>query len=67
MFEMLSWNQLGYIAKPAVFLDVDGFWDPLFAQLGVMERHGFVRPAHRQLAQRAFGVDEALLLCGAPQ
>src|SRR4029079_7710638 len=28
--EALTWNQLGLIAKPVVFLDVDGYWAPLF-------------------------------------
>ena len=29
-FELLTWNQLGLIGAPVVFLDVDGFFDPLF-------------------------------------
>ena len=31
MLELLTWNQLGLMAKPVVFLDVDGFFAPLFA------------------------------------
>ena len=28
--EMLTWNQLGLIAKPVVLLDVDGYWGPFY-------------------------------------
>ena len=31
MIELLSWRRLGLHAKPIVFLNLDGFWDPLFA------------------------------------
>ena len=29
--ELLSWHLLGLHAKPVVFYNPDGFWDPLFA------------------------------------
>jgi hypothetical protein len=29
--ELLSWRRLGLHAKPIVFLDIKGFWQPLFA------------------------------------
>ena len=41
MLEVLTWNQLGLIAKPVVFLDVDGYFAPLFDVL----RSGPSRPA----------------------
>ena len=28
--ELLSWRRLGLHAKPIVFFNPDGFWDPLF-------------------------------------
>ena len=65
IFEILSWNQLDYITKPAVFLDTEGFWDPMFAQIDVMSDAGLLRPKHRGLAQRARTVAEALDLCAA--
>ena len=34
--EVTTWSQLGLHAKPVVLLDVDGFWDPLVAQLDRM-------------------------------
>jgi len=66
MFEILTWNQLGYLSKPAVFLDVDGFWDPLFAQIEAMSESGLLRPGHRGLAQRASTVDDALAAAARP-
>ena len=64
--EMLTWNQLGIIAKPVVLLDVAGYWKPLFEWMDGAVSAGFVRPAHRQLAQRATDVDEAIALATGP-
>lgn len=64
--EMLTWNQLGIVAKPVVLLDVDGFWEPLLAWMDHAVDNGFVRPAHRMLAQRARSVDEAIAIATAP-
>jgi len=64
--EMLTWNQLGLVAKPVVLLDVDGFWEPLLAWMDRATEAGFVRPAHRMLAQRARTVDDAIALATAP-
>ena len=66
VFEMLTWNQLGLIAKPVVFLDVGGFFTDLFAFLDKAVDAGFLRSTHRLLAQRALTVDEALALASAP-
>ena len=63
--ELLTWNQLGLIAKPVVFLDVNGFFDPLFAFFAAAVEAGFVRPVHLALAQRAQSVDEAIKLATA--
>jgi len=65
-FEVLTWNQLGLLAKPLVFLDVDGFWTPLFDQIGRMIETGLVRPKHRELARRATSVSEVLTLVREP-
>ena len=67
--ELLTWNQLGLIAKPVVFLDVDGFFAPLFMFFDAAVAVEFVRPSHRALAQRAGTVDEAveLALTRAPE
>ena len=48
--EILTWAQLGLHAKPVVLLDVDGFYEPLFALFDRAVAEGFVRPEHRALA-----------------
>jgi len=47
--EVVTWTQLGVHAKPAVLLDVDGFWDPFVALLDKMEQVGFMKKANREL------------------
>ncbi|WP_119718100.1 LOG family protein [Cognatilysobacter tabacisoli] len=47
MFEMLTWRQLGLGDKPCAFLDVDGFYAPLFAMLDRMVAERFVHPDQR--------------------
>ena len=64
--EALTWSQLGLQAKPVVLLDVDGFWEPLVRFFDAAVEHGFVRPTHRLLVQRAFTVDEAIALATSP-
>jgi len=64
--EILTWNQLGILSKPVVLLDVDGFWEPMLAWMDRAVEFGFVRPAHRMLAQRALSVDEAIAMATAP-
>ena len=66
VFEMLTWNQLGLVRKPVVLLDIGHYWAPLFDWMDASVDAGFVRPAHRMLAQRARTVEEALALALAP-
>jgi uncharacterized protein (TIGR00730 family) len=58
--ELLTWNQLGLITKPVVFLDVDAFFAPLFTFFDTAVAAAFIRPSHRALAQRAGTVEEAV-------
>jgi uncharacterized protein (TIGR00730 family) len=58
--EALTWSQLGIQCKPIAFLDVAGFWDPVFALLDHLVAEGFVSPANRELALRASSAGEAL-------
>ncbi len=64
--EVLTWNQLGIIAKPVVVVDVDGFWGPIFEWMERAVAAGFVRSSHRMLAQHAHGVDEAIAMATSP-
>jgi uncharacterized protein (TIGR00730 family) len=60
VLEVLTWNQLGFIHKPVVLVDIDGFYAPLFAMFDHGAQAGFVRPAHVALAQRALTIADAL-------
>ncbi len=46
-FEVLTWNQIGYHAKPCGLLDVNGYYACLTDHLDRMTEEGFVMPAHR--------------------
>ncbi|MEH3115711.1 TIGR00730 family Rossman fold protein [Pedobacter terrae] len=48
-FEVLTWLQLGLHNKPIGVLNVDGFYDPLFAQMDMMVQSKFLKPANRNL------------------
>lgn len=41
--EMITWNQLGFQAKPIGFLNVEGFYDRLFDFLSGIEQEGFAK------------------------
>lgn len=63
--EILTWNQLGILSTPLVFLDTDGFYQPLFTMIDGAVSSGFVSPANKAFAQRAGDPAEALrLACG---
>ncbi|HEX9032814.1 MAG TPA: TIGR00730 family Rossman fold protein [Streptosporangiaceae bacterium] len=63
--EVTTWSQLGLHAKPVVLLDVDGFWNPLVAQLDRMVEVGLLKPANRELIQRAGTPQDALAALAA--
>ncbi len=67
--EVTTWSQLGLHAKPVVLLDVDGFWDPLAAQLDRMVTVGLLKPSNRELIQRAVSPANAVsaLAAAKPQ
>ena len=44
VIELLSWARLGLHAKPVIFLNGDGFWDPLIALIEHTMREGFTPP-----------------------
>lgn len=48
-FEVLTWLQLGLHNKPIGVLNVNGFYDPLFAQMEMMVQSRFLKPANRDL------------------
>ncbi len=48
-FEVLTWSQLGFHAKPCALLNVAGYYDRLLAMLDHAAAEGLLRPAHREL------------------
>jgi uncharacterized protein (TIGR00730 family) len=48
-FEVLTWLQLGLHQKPIGILNIDGFYDPLFAQMDLMVERKFLKPSNRAL------------------
>ena len=47
LFEALSWQLLGYHAKPVGLLNVAGYYDALVAFVDMMTASGFLRARHR--------------------
>jgi uncharacterized protein (TIGR00730 family) len=66
LFEILTWAQLGQHHKPVVVLDVNGYYDPLFALVERGVDAHFVRQEHAALALRARTVDDVLALLQEP-
>ena len=61
-FEMVTWNQLGLVTVPVVFLDVADYFSSLFDFiLGTVDAE-FVSPANAAIVRRASSVDEAVRL-----
>ncbi len=69
-FEMLTWNQLGIVSAPVVFLDVEvngrGFFTSLFEFIDGAAAAGFMQPAHSRLAQRATNAADAVAIAASP-
>jgi len=59
-FETLTGIQLGYHAKPIVFLNVDAFWAPLEVFLDHAVSAGVLRPEVRSLFRTASSAADAL-------
>lgn len=66
-FEILTGIQIGVHHKPIVFLDLDGFWQPLAAFLDHAVTAGVLRPEMRRVFRTVPDVDAALAaLADAP-
>ena len=49
LFEVWTWNQLGFHRKPVGLLNVAGYYDHLLQFLDHMAAERFVKPVHRNL------------------
>ena len=65
--EVSTWAQLGLHAKPVILLDVDGFWDPLVAQLDRMVAVGLLKPSSRELIQRVANAKDAIAMLASAE
>ncbi|PZU87996.1 MAG: TIGR00730 family Rossman fold protein [Shinella sp.] len=45
--EIMTWAQLGRHEKPMVFVNVNGFWDPMLELIRHMRDQGFIHTGHR--------------------
>jgi uncharacterized protein (TIGR00730 family) len=59
-FEIITWKQLELHNSPIIFLNVDGFWDPLVALVRHQTEAGFIHAHNQHLFQTADTVDEAI-------
>lgn len=64
--EILTWNQLGLVSIPVVFLDIGGFYRHLFEMFDAANAAGFVSDHNRSLALRATDAAEAVELATRP-
>ncbi len=48
-FEVLTWGQLGFHAKPCGLLNVNGYWDGLYRFLDTATDQGFIPASHRDM------------------
>ena len=63
--EIATWSQLGLHRKPIVLFDVDGFWDPMVAQLDRMVTVGLLKAENRELLPSATSPDAVFELIDA--
>ena len=60
LFEMLTLAQLGQGQHPVSILNVNGFYDPLIAQLDKMVEEGFLKSTNRIIAMVSNSVEEMI-------
>jgi uncharacterized protein (TIGR00730 family) len=59
-WEAVTWTQLGIHQKPCGLLNVDGFFDPMLAQIDRAVAEGFISPDNRALVTADDDVDGLL-------
>jgi len=61
VFEMLTWAQLGLHQKPIAFLNINGFYNELFALLKTMVTKGFLKEINESMVLSSSNIDDLLL------
>jgi uncharacterized protein (TIGR00730 family) len=62
-FEAITLRQLGFIAKPVVVLNLDGYWTPLFGLIDHVVATGFARPQTSTIIQTVTRADDVIPAC----
>ncbi|HKJ45244.1 MAG TPA: TIGR00730 family Rossman fold protein [Balneolales bacterium] len=57
-FEAITWAQLGIHSKPIGFLNIDGYFDPLYEFIKHAYANGFIRKQNLDLFFMASGINE---------
>ena len=60
VIELLSWRRLGLHAKPIVFLDIHGFWQPLFSLFDHILEQKLIPPEFRETWRAVERVEDVL-------
>lgn len=66
VMEILTWNQIGAIAKPVAFLDVNGYFDSLYRFFDAAVDASLIKAEHRAMAQRAASATDAIRIATGP-
>mgnify|MGYP001827535906 CR=1 FL=1 len=66
VMEILTWNQIGIIAKPVAFVDDGDYYGPLFDFFDAAVESGLVKQAHRAMARRVGDVVLAVEIASGP-
>lgn len=66
LFEVLTWTQLGIHSKPAVLVNVRGYFDGVLHQTRHAVNEGFMKQAHAEVLRSAATPHEAIELLAMP-
>lgn len=70
VFEVLTWNQLGILSAPVVFLDVgegsESFWQPMMEFLDRAVAAGLLKERYRAFVNLTRTVEEAVRIATGP-
>lgn len=58
--EILTWRQLNFHRKPVLIVNLDGFYDPLFALADRAAEEGMLRQENRELFVTVSSIEEAI-------
>lgn len=64
--ELLSWKRLDLHAKPVIFLNINGFWETLFAMMRHSVEEGMTPPSFLQAWSVCETVEEVIALLAEP-